>query len=69
MVSVRVSEFKALVIKPEDDLCERLKKTFIRLPILLYKLMSYMFASDGTFSAQFASDICAIPCTPDPTTQ
>lgn len=65
MVTVRPSQFLEIVVQPEDDLCERMKKTFIRLPILLYKLVSYMFTIDGNFTSSFAADLCDIPCTPE----
>lgn len=58
---VRPSDFLAIVNKPEHSLGTKFVNTFIRLPILVYKLTNYMF--EGPFiSPDFDRDLCAITC-------
>jgi len=52
------SDFEAIIVQPEDDLCTGLKKTLIQLPILIYKLWSWMFNADGTISQDYLNELC-----------
>lgn len=63
MVTVRPSEFLAIVNKPEYSLGTKIVNTYIRLPILLVRLLKYI-TIDGTLSKDFCSDLAAIDCTP-----
>ena len=68
MVPVAPSEFKELIVQPEDTLDVIIKKVFIRLPVLLWRLARYMIAPDGSdYGSEFLADICAIQC-PNTTT-
>lgn len=61
MPPVRPSDFEAIVNKPEHSLGTKFVNTFVRLPILLFKLWNYMF--EGAFiSPAFEDDLCAIAC-------
>lgn len=61
MSPVRPSEFLAIVNKPEYSLGTKIINTYVRLPILMYKLYKYMTV-DGTISSSFEADICAVNC-------
>jgi hypothetical protein len=62
---VRPSDFHAVVVLADDSLATAIVKTYIRLPILLYKLFKYMFNADGTFTAEFQEDLCDLDCATD----
>lgn len=64
---VKVSEVEASVPLTSDSLAEKMRKTFLVFPIILYRVLNYMFDSTGGFTTDFAADICAIQC-PKPTT-
>jgi len=53
------SEFEALIIEPDDSLATAIVKVFVKLPVLVYKIMRYFFNLDGTISPEFEADICA----------
>lgn len=63
--NLKPSDFLQAVVQPEDNLAEAIKKTYVILPPLLYKLDKYFFNDDDTLSEQFLIDLCAIVC-PDP---
>ena len=64
---VTPSQFEQLIVQPNDTLAQAILKTFVKLPVLLYKLTVWMFNSDGSLSAAFRADICSVTC-PDTTT-
>lgn len=61
MAPVRPSDFEAIVNKPEYSLGTKIINTYVRLPILLYKLYKYITV-DGSISSSFEADICAVTC-------
>lgn len=67
MPPVRPSDFLAIVNKPEYSLGTKIINTYVRLPILMYKLYKYMTV-DGTIASSFEEDICAVNCEEDETT-
>ena len=67
MAPVRPSDFLAIVNKPEYSLGTKIINTYVRLPILLYKLYKYI-TLDGSLSAAFEADVCAISCEDTTTT-
>ena len=60
------NDFKAAVVEPGDSLAEAIKKTYVILPRLLYKLDKYFFNDDGTLAEGFLNDLCAIQCPEEP---
>lgn len=61
MAAPTLQDFKAIVNKPEYSIGTKIVNTYVRLPILLYKLGKYITV-DGTLSADVDRDICAISC-------
>ena len=59
---VKPSDFKRAVVEPGDTLAVAILKTFVILPYLRYKLVKWMFDSDGNISYEFAQMICSIQC-------
>lgn len=55
---IKPSQFEAVVVQPEDDLCTAFVKAFIRFPILLWLWFKYVYRYDGKFSAEFEQDLC-----------
>lgn len=66
---VKPSDFEALIVEDTDKLCVALRKTFLELPVLLWKLVNWMFTTVGSetnISAAFRAPICdAIAECPD----
>ena len=58
---VKPSDFENIINKPEYSLGRKVVNTYVRLPILLYKLYKYMTV-DGSISSEFEADICAVTC-------
>lgn len=69
MVPVKPSDFKALIVKPEDSLAVAILKTYVKLPVLVYRLFKYMIdpATLG-LSEEFCYDLRGIQC-PTPVTE
>lgn len=57
--SVLPSDFEALLPAKGDDLCALLKKAVKRRE-LKYRLVKTFFKSDGAFTPEFASALCAV---------
>lgn len=51
-------EFKALIVDPNDTLCEAFSKVFIQFPALFYKWFCGVWRADGTFTNSFRKQIC-----------
>lgn len=54
---VTIAQFKAAQAQPFDNICTRIVKR-IRIQILWYRLLKYMFTSTGRITTQFSYDIC-----------
>lgn len=52
------SDALEVVIQPDDSLCAALVKLLIRWPILFYKYTKYKYAFDGSFTTEFANEMC-----------
>lgn len=53
------SEIKAILPEGDDTLCQLIVK-FLRLVILFHEWYSYAYASDGSFSTAFRTDVCTV---------
>lgn len=53
-----VSEFKELIVKPDDTLCTAFVKAFVRFPALFYKWFKQIWNADGTFTHDFREKFC-----------
>jgi hypothetical protein len=59
---VRPSDFENIIVTKDDSLGAGMVKVFIRLPILVYRLVRYMFEANGSFTQEFKDDLCALDC-------
>jgi len=60
---VRPEHFKKLIVEGDDTLAQAIIKVYVRLPILIFRLMLYMFRDkgdtlEGNLTDEFGSDIC-----------
>lgn len=62
MVPVRPSDFEKLIIQPDDTLAAAIIKTFVRLPVLVWKLFDYILDDAGNLSSEFCQDLRDIGC-------
>lgn len=51
------NDFKALIVSVSGNLCAAFLRLLLRLPVLLWQLVNYMFTSTGTVSEAFLRDI------------
>jgi len=52
------AEFEALIVQPEDTLAEGIIKTYVRLPVLIWKVFRWAMNDDGTATKAFRDWIC-----------
>lgn len=62
--SVRPSKFEELIVDEDDTFCVAFRKTFIELPILLYRFTKWMLSAvdEGDLSADFGAMVCNVEC-------
>lgn len=58
MSPVLPSELEAVIVLPTDTLAVAIVKTYVRLPVLVYRFFSWAVLSDGTLSAEAEAWLC-----------
>lgn len=58
MSPVLPSELEAVIVLPTDTMAVAIVKTYVRLPVLVYRFLSWALLSDGTPSGEFENWIC-----------
>ena len=53
------SEIKAIIPRPDENLCSALVKVFLKFPVLVYRWFRYEYKQDGNFTDEYAAKICA----------
>lgn len=59
MPPITVDEVYEIVVQPTDSLGTAIVKTYVRLPVLMYRLWKWMFTAEGDITGEFATWICA----------
>jgi len=55
---VKPSEFKAVIVEPDDGVGTALKKTFLQFPVLFWRWFRYKYEWDGSFTIAYREDVC-----------
>lgn len=62
---VRPSDFEQTIVLADDSVGTAIVKTFIRMPILFFRMIAYMFTANGSLSDAFKEQICNLSCAGD----
>lgn len=54
-------DFKALIPQTSGSVCTAFKNALLRLPVLVYQLVKYMFNPDGTITDEFRGNLGVVP--------
>ena len=62
-ILVKPSDFRAVIVEPDDNLGVAFVKAFLKFPVLVYRWVKFEHRPDGTFTDEYEDMLCQA-CSP-----